>query len=84
MEKKCYHCGEDIGFNSEYYTMQKAIKPPYHHRRFIDIGFVCEEKPYSYIEDYNEDTAIFYTCCGMYSVKYVITNGEISGMIAGF
>ena len=36
-----------------------------------------ERDRYWCVEDYNEDTAIFYTCCGMYSVKYAITNGEI-------
>lgn len=36
-----------------------------------------ERDRYWCVEDYNEDTAIFYTCCGMYSVKYTITNGEI-------
>lgn len=36
-----------------------------------------ERDSYWCVEDYNEDTAIFYTCCGMYSVKYTITNGEI-------
>jgi len=42
MNKKCYHCGEEIGFNSEYYVMQKAVKPPFSYRRFIDIGYACE------------------------------------------
>lgn len=36
-----------------------------------------ERDRYWCVEDYNDDTAIFYTCCGMYSVKYTITNGEI-------
>lgn len=40
--KKCYHCGDEIGFNSSYYRMEKAIKPPKSYRRYIDIGVCCE------------------------------------------
>ncbi len=44
---------------------------------FSSLSEKTDEDVYCEIEDYNEDTAIFYTRFGLYSVKYAITNGEI-------
>jgi len=44
---------------------------------FSSLSEKTDEDVYCEIDDYNEDTAIFYTRFGLYSVKYAITNGEI-------
>jgi len=44
---------------------------------FNSLSEKTDEDVYCEIDDYNEDTAIFYTRFGLYSVKYAITNGEI-------
>lgn len=44
---------------------------------FSSLSEKTDEDVYCEIDDYNEDTAIFYTRFGLYSVKYSITNGEI-------
>lgn len=41
--KRCYYCDKDMTFyQSEYYTVRKAIKPPRTPYRFIEIGVACE------------------------------------------
>ncbi len=68
--------GEDFSLSSNQlrYKLEQAAKDA---GLFNELFKDVEEKAYCYIEDYNEDTAIFYTCCGMHSVKYSITNSEI-------
>ena len=39
--------------------------------------FGDEEKAWGYVEDFNDTTAIFYSCDKMFSVDYKITNGEV-------
>jgi len=68
--------GEDFSLSSN--ELRRKLEQAAKDAELFDELFEdVKEKPYSYIEDYNEDTAIFYTCCGMYSVKYKLTSGEV-------
>ncbi len=68
--------GEDFTMSSN--SMRNMLELAAKEQELFDELMEGKEHKYAYIEDYNDDTAIFYTCCGMYSVKYSVTNGEVS------
>ena len=67
--------GEDFSMSSN--TLRQKLEVAAKEQELFDELMEEKENKYAYIEDYNEDTAIFYTCCGMYSVKYSISGEEV-------
>lgn len=68
--------GEDFSLSSNQ-IRRKLEKAANEACLFSSLSEKGEDDVYCDIDDYNEDTAIFYTRFGLYSVKYAITNGEI-------
>ena len=68
--------GEDFSLSSNQ-IRRKLEKAADEACLFSSLSEKGEDDVYCEIDDYNEDTAIFYTRFGLYSVKYAITNGEI-------
>lgn len=67
--------GEDFSMSSN--TLRQKLEIAAKEQELFDELMEEKENKYAYIEDYNEDTAIFYTCCGMYSVKYSISGEKV-------
>lgn len=42
-DRKCHFCGYDLTFtNYPYYSLRKAVKPPFSHKRWVDYAVACE------------------------------------------